>query len=461
MFPTVPVSIVIALLLVLCGCDGTGTRTMSDVIVEPSPSCTLTCLLSWSTSHEALPAVEFGEGTMQSRIEGTERGTDHELLVVGMHHGATYTLQAVSVFDDGEELRSEDQVFVPGEPPDPIVTPQLDVLDESRATDGWTLTNISTGLAGPVLPVILDRNGEVVWYHHYREGELGFAGQVAQLVDDYHIMVGPAVPAEQPVVEIDLRGQVHWEGPIQSVNVLGDGQLHHVLERLDNGHTMLIAFEEGDEVLGDEVLEFDGAGELVWSWGTLDHLDPHPERIHANALHVDVDADVLYLNSYEQSVAWKIDRDTGTILWTLGAGGDFAPDPDAAEPWFNSAHGLKVLPDNHILFYDNGDPERGYTRVIELALDETTMESTLVWEYPGELADDPWFAYSWGDADRLDNGNTLVNAGSGPLSPDEEQSRIFEVTPGGEVVWQVWWPLEPQKLGSFEAERIPALATAL
>jgi len=458
---TLPPILIIASMLALVACAEPVERAMDGATIEPSPNCTLTCLVTWTTTEEAFGAVEFGEGELQFRVEGATKGTDHEVLVVGMHTGATYTLQAISTFDDGEEMRSRDLEFVPGELPEPLLTPSLDVYDEARVHDGWTLTNVATGLVRAVMPLILDMNGEVVWYHRHNDDEVGFPDQVAQLLDDYHVLVGPGVPAGEPVVEIDLQGEVYWEGPQQPDDILGDGRMHHVLEKLDNGHYMVIYFRPSGPDIADEVAEIDEDGQTVWSWHTLDHLDPHPHLVHANALHVDLEQDVLYLNSYEEHVTWKIDRSDGAVLWTLGEGGDFAGDQDNTHPWFSQAHGAKVLPDNHFLYYDNGTTDRGFSRVIELAVDESTMEAEIVWEYPGELAEDLWYSFSWGDADRLDNGNTLINTGSGPGSPADQPSRTFEVTPEGEVVWQITWSLDPEKLGAFEAERIPPYCTPL
>ena len=87
------------------------------------------------------------------------------------------------------------------------------------------------------------------------------------------------------------------------------------------------------------------------------------------------------------------------------------------------------------------------------------MTATLVWEFPGDFEGlDPWytegwFTLIWGDADRLENGNTLITAGT--RSPGE-QSRIFEVTAEGRVVWEIRLPLKDGAgLGVYRAQGIP------
>lgn len=434
---------------------------ISDVALVPSPNCSLTAVVSWKTAEAATAAVEFGVAGLEYRIGGSGDATEHEVLVIGMHPETTYMLQALSVTSSGEELRSEMLSFTTGNVPSPFLPLEVDIYDPAAVQVGWTLTNVSSGLIGPVLPVIIDMEGLPVWYHRYNEKELGCADQISEIVDGDHILIGPGVPAGDPVAEIDLQGNVLWTGPAQP-EVRLVGHMHHVFTKLTNGHYVVLYFvdDSGPEI-GDEVQELDEDGEIVWSWNTFDHLDPHPLRVHSNSLQMDLDQDMMWINSFEQNLTWKVDRSDGQILWTLGEGGDLAPDPDNPTPWFQHAHGLKVLPDGHLLYYDNGSDERGFSRVIEMAIDESAMESTIVWEYPGEEIEDDWFTYSWGDADRLANGNTLVNAGAGPFTPNAVQSRIFEVTTDGTVVWQAWWAMEPERIGSFQAERIPAMATPL
>jgi len=104
---------------------------------------------------------------------------------------------------------------------------------------------------------------------------------------------------------------------------------------------------------------------------------------------------------------------------------------------------------------------RGYSRVIEYAIDEPARTAEVVWVYPPDLESDPWHNLAWGDADRLPNGNTLITSGSvvGADSP----SRLFEVTPDHEIVWEAWMrsEIEGDHAGSYMSERIPVLVEVL
>ena len=75
------------------------------------------------------------------------------------------------------------------------------------------------------------------------------------------------------------------------------------------------------------------------------------------------------------------------------------------------------------------------------------MEYQVAWSW---YADPPIFAKVWGDADRLENGNTLIAFGR----RQELESHLIEVTMAGERVWelvpQVGW-------GWYRAERMEPL----
>jgi hypothetical protein len=90
-------------------------------------------------------------------------------------------------------------------------------------------------------------------------------------------------------------------------------------------------------------------------------------------------------------------------------------------------HDPTILANGHILLFDNyGNLVPDYrrtSRVIEF--DPRNMQ--IVWQYAG-TNDDPLGALIRGEAERLDNGNTLITEASG--------GRIIEVTPEGKTAWE-------------------------
>ena len=85
-----------------------------------------------------------------------------------------------------------------------------------------------------------------------------------------------------------------------------------------------------------------------------------------------------------------------------------------------------LLENGHMLIFDNGI-ERRFSRVVELE----PLRKKIVWEYQS-APPQQFFSVSRGSSQRLPNGNTLIT--------ESDKGRVFEVTPGGEIVWEFFNP---------------------
>jgi hypothetical protein len=431
---------------------------VGEASVQASEDITLVAIVSWTSNVEATPSVRIGQdGVFTHEVGYGHVGTEHEVIVVGMRPEQAYELQPVTTTAGGQRVVGEALDFTTGAVPDPWRPMNIDLYDASRAFDGWTLYNIATSFTTPAFSVMVDMAGEPVWYYHAGNG--GRSDLVPKLVDGERVLIGPGVPSGARPLVVDLAGRVLWEGPTQDLGFT-DGGMHHVFEELENGDYLLVEYTanlNGD--MGDTLLQYDQDAELVWEWSTFDHLDDHPAWVHTNSVFLNEPAGLIYTNSYQMGMTFEIDKASGEVLWSFGEGGDFSPDPYAIEPYPNHAHAFQILEGGNMLIYDNGDEERGYSRVVEFSLDEDSMSSEIVWQYPGTLAYDPWWCAAWGDVQRLPNGNTLINAGAGTNTPEETVSRIFEVTPEGDTVWRAWLHQDEElELGAYSAERYEPLA---
>ncbi len=93
---------------------------------------------------------------------------------------------------------------------------------------------------------------------------------------------------------------------------------------------------------------------------------------------------------------------------------------------FKAQHDPRLLANGNLLLFDNlGVP--GRSRVLEFDLEKWQP----LWSYRGTPRQ-PFFSETCGTCQRLANGNTLVAESDG--------GRAFEVTPGGEIVWEFWNP---------------------
>ena len=235
-------------------------------------------------------------------------------------------------------------------------------------------------------------------------------------------------------MEVDWKGRVLWE--------VRHPDHHHDGIRLRNGNVLLICakplpaeivpqirggrpgteYDQG-KMDGDYLVEMTTDGRVVWEWRTWEHLDPAKDVIqeldrdqwtHANGVAEMPDGN-LVVSFRRISTVVMINRQTGSVSWRLGS------------PPLSGQHAPAVLPDGHLLVFDNG-PRRldlafPFTRVIEV--DPGT--NSIAWRFQEPIS---WNFFSpiMGNAQRLPNGNTFIN--------EAATGRLFEVTPAGEVVWE-------------------------
>jgi len=311
-------------------------------------------------------------------------------------------------------------------------------LDAARASVGLTLF---APMLGDGMVYLIDLKGTVVhqWKMPYPPGLYGYLTEKGTLFYNGKIpndsFLGRSPFKGGVALEADWNGRILWE--VREANHHHDGRL------LRNGNLLLLCGTElpdsvarkiqggrlGTEVDGkiwaDYLVEFTTEGRKIWEWRAWEHLDPAECRItaaqdtraewtHGNAIVELSDGDLL-ISFRNISTIVKIARSSGRVVWRLG------PPPLAGQ------HAPEPLPNGNILIFDNG-PDRldqafPFSRVIEV--NPSTNE--IVWKYQEPSADN-FYSSRISHAQRLPNGNTLINEGL--------FGRFFEVTPAGEVVWE-------------------------
>jgi hypothetical protein len=311
-------------------------------------------------------------------------------------------------------------------------------LDEARAWPGLTLF----APMGDTAVHLIDLRGTIVhtWQLPYRPGLYGY------LTDRGTLLFNGQIPnntflGKQPfmggaVLEMDWNGKVLWE--------LRRPDHHHDGRLLRNGNIVLLCGRElpadvarrvrggrpGTEVDGhtiwsDFVVETTTAGKVVWEWRAWEHLDPEKDVItevqgtreewtHANSVFEEPDGNLL-VSFRNISTVVRIERNTGKILWKLGA------------PPLAGQHAPYRLANGNILMFDNGPHRLDHTFPYSRAIEVNPASNDIVWKYQ-EAREFNFFSPRISNAVRLVNGNTLINEGS--------FGRFFEVTREGDVVWE-------------------------
>ena len=176
-------------------------------------------------------------------------------------------------------------------------------------------------------------------------------------------------------------------------------------------------------LLTDEYVEVNAAGEELWSVRLdavldpkLDPIEPLERRIewtHTNSICTDAANERVLFSCKNINRVGIIDKTTHKLVWRFG------------HPITSGQHHARWLPNGNIHIFDNGLRREGlpFSRVIEV----NPLTDEIVWQYQSNPPFS-FFSPNVSSADRLPNGNTLVCEG---LS-----GRVFEVSQGGELVWE-------------------------
>ena len=444
--------------------------------------------------------------------EFAEFKTEHYLPVLGLKPDTSYSIEVIVT-----DLADEHLVLAPLLPvvtgPLPVDFPNINVLisDPTKMEPGFTLLDKFTR-GKPTTPdatlprytIIVDDAGEVVWY-----STLG-ANATRQLPN------GNLFFLDGNVFEVDLLGNEK-----QSI-ALGAGQLHHELFPTANG-TLLSLTSETVVVDGfptsytdpnaptrtrniedTPVVEFLSDGSLLNTWKLTDILDPtrigfdslesRPlgfDWAHANAVLYDPRDDSIIVSVRHQDAVVKFSRSTGNLEWILGNHDNWPSEfqPFLLTPvgapfeWQYHQHAQMITPSGTLLLFDNGNyraspfdgsvpipDSQNYSRAVEYAVDEATMEVRQIWEYGAQIQQS-YYSANQSDADWMkDTGNVLITSSatswlgrvsSKSLGMGKWHTRIIEVdhnTPAEKVFEiAVFNTTLNSEIRSYRSERIPDL----
>lgn len=287
--------------------------------------------------------------------------------------------------------------------------PKVTITINSNSSPGYLF--LDTGNGSKPYTMILDNNGLPIWY---RRGRMeNFKTEQNHLITGYlDSPLGGFYAFDQNFNYVQTFQTTNgYLTDRHELKVLTDGSYLMLGVRLNTvDMSKYVAGGRTNAVVTEGVVqEFTAAGELIFQWRAWDHYDIRDGTAdfpHFNAIDIDEDGHIL-VSARHLSETTKINRNTGEIIWRLSGSKSsftFLNDPMNGTSY---QHSISALGNGRYMVFDNGNNHNPQvSRAVEYQLNLTNRTATMVWQF----RDTPEkFSGFMGNAQRLPNGNTLIN----------------------------------------------------
>ncbi len=379
--------------------------------------------VTWQQHTTATTFLEFaprGEDWSTSPPTRREAGQAEELLL-GLPYATDFEFRLLEEGSEGlsrgETLQGRTGDFPPG-----LQVPQVSVSRPELWDTGfsWILAAITDGYDS--WTIIFDRQARIVWaletpllYTTLQSQTSRDGSEILVDHDSYWSVFDNG--AASRVVRLKIDGT--------QVGVQATPGLHHPFTEIAGGTIVWGAF--GDELETLEEVSLDGDQKTIWSCQELQDAAGLSDYCQSNTVFWNEADDTFLFSLYSTDSILEIDHGSGRLLRTFGhMEGAWSFDPgDSAFYW---QHGGNFTQEGTLLTSTHTGPSTEEVAVREYRLDSGSSTLRQVWSHGVGLGQE---ASVLGEAQRLAGGNTLHNQGSG--------ARLLEITPGGEMAWEVYW----------------------
>jgi len=379
--------------------------------------------VTWHQGHAANGHVAYQvDGEWRETPSLSRQAGEQTQLLLGIPYGTevSYSVVIDDVHFNGPATITTDEM------PAVLFPPELSTEVEGQWDDQspyflLSYNELDTDYGGPWWTVIVDRKGRLVWALPTPETATTLYARPSSNGQDLLIdhnsfwVIFDSVDSE--VMRLKIDGSI--------IQVHDTPYMGHAFVDLPDGTIVWVNDEPATLILMKRTNDEDI--EEIWSCANfLETLDCLSEGCGTNTMWWDPNSDHFFVSSFSNESVMEIDHQTGTLVRYFGhLPGAWGFSPLESTWWWQ--HGPTLTPEGNLLISARISEKGNETVVREYAINEETETLEQVWSFgEGEGV----YGATLGEAHRLANGNTLHNYGS--------HARLREVTPAGEVVWELY-----------------------
>jgi arylsulfate sulfotransferase len=319
----------------------------------------LMVILDLETPRESGLTIDYWESGKPDRVSNKSTGIskNHHIVLYNLEPQSNYNfIIRKNNFQISDTLAFKTIGY-------PIREPKFSItVDSGNVFTGYILIR---KVEFPSQQIILNNKGKIVWYQLLDSTVSRFFSWT-----EAHTIL--SLNTEEHIQEIDLEGNILCDLRMGEKGFTKP--LHHEIIKDEKGRILSLTrnmklFDltefggvKNDTIFGDGILVLDSVGNKLWEWDIYEHEDPLQDKniekmkkdwSHGNALAIDLDGNYLVsFRNFHQ--IWKINSNSGTIIWKLGLAGDFNLDE---KDLFYSQHSVFINKFEELMLFDNGLPE--------------------------------------------------------------------------------------------------------
>lgn len=449
-------------------------RTLDNAYVKVNPYGTspLTALMIFKTDKAAKVTYTVVGKTDNTSITNTVKGyqTTHQVPIVGLYANYSNQVQVTLTYKDGT---TEQKTFTikTGKLPKNLRNTKITVSKSNKSKMEIGNNELTYINKTSEEPFAVDTDGNIRWYSTL------YSRHTFVQLSNGHLLIQNRTNGNKGsynvLSETDYLGRIYRR--YRFSDKLGKSSLeqyitavHHDALELPN-HNLLVTISGGDKYAEDVIAEIDyKTGKTVKvidfkkllpssmyrNYNSTTTKGGKIDWLHMNSLYYDQKTGNLLVSARNQDITMSINYKTGKINWIYsGKKKSSWPKkyrsklltPTKGTKITGGQHDLTLLSDKNgklkVLLYDNNiDVTNGnaktsgkYSQAVQYTIDTKKKTIKQTWSYGKSLGKDN-FTRVIGSAQRLSNGNTLIDFG---YKHDGSQSNIIEVDKNNNQVFNL------------------------